>query len=49
MEKESQWSQIFQKDFGRETLRPWRGGQGPIESQLGKGPIESGIFLDGNC
>jgi len=25
---------------------PWRGGQGPIGSQLGKGPIESGIILD---
>jgi len=24
-----------------ETLEPWKGGQGPIKSQLGKGPIKS--------
>jgi len=32
-----------------ETLAgPWRGGQGTIESQLGKRPIESRMFLDGS-
>jgi len=31
-----------------ETLGPWRGGQGPIGSQLGKELIESGMFSDGS-
>jgi len=31
-----------------ETLGQWRGGQGPIGSQLGKRLIESGMFADGS-
>jgi len=31
-----------------ETSEPWRGGQGPVESQLGKWPIESGMLSVGS-
>jgi len=30
------------------TLGRWRGGQGPIGSELGKGPIENGTFSNGS-
>jgi len=50
-ERESERSQTFQKDFGRKIAGAvdwWRGGQVPIGSQLGKEPIESGMFSDGS-
>jgi len=32
----------------RGTTGPWKEERGSIGSQLGKGPIESGMFSDGN-
>jgi len=31
-----------------ETPEPWKEGQGPVVSQLGKGLIESGMSSDGS-
>jgi len=32
------------KALVEETMGPWSGGKGPIGSQLGKGPIKSGML-----
>jgi len=48
VDRELERFKIAQKDFGWRNAGPWKGGRRPIGSQLGKGPIESGIISDGS-
>jgi len=43
MQEERESEEVLNKALVGDMPEPWTVGQGPIGSQLGKGPIESGI------